>query len=635
MDCVGDMISNTGYFHHNPDLQMATQVDTLSSAIALKKGHSVLWYEIESILGRGGFGITYLAKDTNLNRWVAIKEFLPNGYAHREADSTIRPLTNEHGDIYKWGLDSFIKEAQTLAKFRHPNIIHVLSVFEANNSAYMVMEYVQGEDLATRFNARQGSISQNELERIFVPIMDGLEKVHEAGFIHRDIKPANIFIRQDKTPVLLDFGAARQTLQQQSGEMTVLVSRGYTPPEQYGASFGEQGPWTDIYALASCLYDGITGEKPADALQRVGSYHMGKEDPVKTLQSLKPQGYSLDFLKAIDLGLSIPIEDRPQTLSEWLNHFVTADEKTVLVSQFTPVLTTTHSLHRPAETVPKPLSGDQSSQVGTKKTSSVVLWSGIGFAVLAALTGSWFLFKPAKEQIEVNTTALVQDIDKVTSAPAITETVTEQDVLVISESYLRSLPPPESTFTFDDLDQQSILIARQLHQAGAMHREALALYPEAEDAKKGLAKVLTGFKTLLSQPWVENNEFTRNRIIELGGEIFPGEPQLFAIDSHDTPFDQSRLVDEVLERIARNEIAQPVGNSAIDVLAYIQDKALVEELKARSEFADLIDNLKISANDAILNGNPELAAEIVRSALAISPENAEFLLLKKHLSGGP
>ncbi len=234
-----------------------------SHRLALPVGYRLHWYQIESVLGQGGFGITYLARDTNLNQPVAIKEFLPSDLAIRTHDSSVEPLSDGHTDTFGWGLKRFVTEAQTLAKFRHPNIVLVYSVFEANNTAYMVMEYVEGRTLedALRFKRIEG---EAEFRRIILALLDGLDLIHKEGFIHRDIKPENIYLRDDGTPVLLDFGSARQAVGGKTRTLTALVSPGYAPYEQYDSSRqseDKQGPWTDIYALGATLYRAVTGSR--------------------------------------------------------------------------------------------------------------------------------------------------------------------------------------------------------------------------------------------------------------------------------------------------------------------------------------------------------------------------------------
>ena len=176
----------------------------------LTPGFKLHWYAIERVLGQGGFGITYLARDTNLEQLVAIKEYLPTDIAVRESDLSVQPRTISDSDQFEWGLNRFLSEARVLARFDHPNIVRILSVFEANHTAYMVMRYEQGESFSKYLDFHK-NLSEEELLEIILPIMDGLKKVHEAGFIHRDIQPANIYIRDDDTTVLLDFGAARES----------------------------------------------------------------------------------------------------------------------------------------------------------------------------------------------------------------------------------------------------------------------------------------------------------------------------------------------------------------------------------------------------------------------------------------
>ena len=189
---------------------------------ALKLGHKILWYEIKEILGQGGFGITYLAYDPNLDKNVAIKEYLPIEIAVREGNFSVHPVTEDYDKKYSWGLERFISEARTLAKFEHPNVVRVLSVTEENNTAYMVMAYEEGQSLKEKLQGRK-TLEETEILKILFPILSGLEIVHKAGFIHRDIKPDNIFIRKDGSPVLLDFGSARQALGEETKTLTSIV----------------------------------------------------------------------------------------------------------------------------------------------------------------------------------------------------------------------------------------------------------------------------------------------------------------------------------------------------------------------------------------------------------------------------
>jgi len=287
-----------------------------TSRNALPSGYQIHWYVITKILGQGGFGITYLAEDSNLGRDVAIKEYLPTGMAIREGDDSIQPVTGEQGEQYRWGLDRFISEAQTLARFKHQNIVHVYSVFSENNTAYMVMEYEQGRGLDAILK-EQKTLSENKINTILHPLLEGLEQVHEFGFIHRDIKPANIFIREDGTPVLLDFGSARLSLGEHTQNLTAMVSPGFAPFEQYSSTGDKQGPWTDIYGLGATLYRAVIGRSPPNAMDRSESLLQHSRDNYVPIHEMNPAGYSPALLDAIDAAMSFKTTERPQSISAW------------------------------------------------------------------------------------------------------------------------------------------------------------------------------------------------------------------------------------------------------------------------------------------------------------------------------
>ena len=319
---------------------------------SLKAGYHLHWYEVREILGQGGFGITYLAYDSNLDKTVAIKEYLPIELAVRERDSSVHPITEDRGKSYQWGLDRFIKEARTLAKFAHPNIVRVYSVFEENNTAYMVMEYEHGETLQAILSRRK-TLEEAELLSILVPILGGLALVHQAGFIHRDIKPANIFIRTDGSPVLIDFGSARQALGEQTKTLTSLVSPGYAPFEQYYSKGENQGPWTDIYGLGATLYRAISGVAPMDAVDRSKALVEGSRDLFVPAVEIGKGKYSTRFLKAIDHALRFKPAERPQSLSAWKAEFGIKDE----IAQIRHLETLEQQVTQPGtRVVPKPAS---------------------------------------------------------------------------------------------------------------------------------------------------------------------------------------------------------------------------------------------------------------------------------------
>ena len=264
----------------------------------------------------GGFGITYKAEHRALGREVALKEYLPNEFAVRE-ETTVHPKSEADRADFDWGLRRFLDEARTLAQFEHRNVVRVLDYFEANSTAYIAMEYEDGQSL-DELLAGGGTLDEAQMRRVILPIVDGLKQVHAAGILHRDIKPSNIFVRRsDESPVLLDFGAARQALGGRSKSLTAIASAGYSPPEQY-ESAGGQGPWTDVYALCATCYRAITGEAPVDAPSRIGRIARGAQDPLPGLSTADAaRGYSDAFLRAVERGLRVIDAERPRSLDEF------------------------------------------------------------------------------------------------------------------------------------------------------------------------------------------------------------------------------------------------------------------------------------------------------------------------------
>jgi serine/threonine protein kinase len=295
-------------------------VRVTSYSDTLQQGDTISCYQIEEVLGRGGFAVTYLAVDLNLDVHVAIKEYLPREIIHRDEHLNVSARRPEFAEDYNIGLSNFAREAKTLARFKHLNIVRVHQVIHKYNTAYMVMDYEHGRELAEVLEDRT-SLPEDELRSILFPIFDGVEEIHRHGLAHRDIKPSNIYLRDNGSPVLLDFGAARYTMSETTQQLTAVVTVGYTPIEQYNVSENDQGPWSDIYALAAVLYEAVTGEMPVDSVTRASSSLTNSSDPLAPVANKAQQHYSDHFLNAIDWGLNMEAEDRPQSIAQWRDAF--------------------------------------------------------------------------------------------------------------------------------------------------------------------------------------------------------------------------------------------------------------------------------------------------------------------------
>lgn len=265
-------------------------------------------YKIEEVIGAGGFGITYRAWDPLLQSYVAIKEYYPSGIATRSADSSkvCVPVGQEQREYHR-GRIRFLKEAQDVARFQsEPNIVSIYDYLEENDTAYMVLEYLHGCTLKQYIREHGGRLDTDHILHICLSVLDALAVVHKAGMIHRDISPENIFICEDLTVKLIDFGAAKQVYLDGEQTMSVVLKPGYAPPEQY-AKKDKQGPWTDIYALGATLYFAATGEKPEESFGRV------LEDTIKPVCEVNPE-IPRAMSQVIMRAMSVKIEDRYQTV---------------------------------------------------------------------------------------------------------------------------------------------------------------------------------------------------------------------------------------------------------------------------------------------------------------------------------
>ncbi|MCC8431119.1 protein kinase [Reyranella aquatilis] len=360
----------------------ATPPEAEVDYVSLKAGQTIGRYEIVSVLGQGGFGITYRARDVQLGREVAIKEYLPSALAVRQDGSTVLPRTTKMADDFGWGRDRFVTEGRTLASLhRVPAIVQVFDFLEANGTAYIVMELLSGATLEDRISTG-GRLKPEEVDRILWPLLDGLEQVHAAGFLHRDIKPANILLDAAGNPTLIDFGASRAAMVGRTAAMTAIFTPGYAAAEQMTSA--KQGPWTDIYGLAATIYHAIAGKAPPNAFDRM------LDDSYEPLAKIAPPGFSSGLLAGIDAGLTVTARDRPQSIAGWrpILGMASAPEAgaTMVMGKHEDPALARVSVLGPAT----PTISAEAVPTGPPPKSKAGLWAGLAMVVLLALGGGGY-----------------------------------------------------------------------------------------------------------------------------------------------------------------------------------------------------------------------------------------------------
>jgi serine/threonine protein kinase len=289
----------------------AAEAPPSAHANVLAPGTTLLEFEITGLIGAGGFGIVYRAFDQALQREVALKEYMPAALAMRTGALTVTVQSDRQAETFAYGLKSFVNEARLLARFDHPSLLKVYRFWEANGTAYMVMPLYEGVTLKTTLRGLAAPPDERWLKDMLRPLVDAIAVLHREQCFHRDIAPDNILILKDGRPLLLDFGAARRVIGDMTQALTAILKPGFAPIEQYAESTDvRQGPWTDIYALASVVYSAIAGTAPVTSVARMMS------DTMPPLRVLAAGRYSAEFLAGIDRALAVMPSDRPQNVEE-------------------------------------------------------------------------------------------------------------------------------------------------------------------------------------------------------------------------------------------------------------------------------------------------------------------------------
>ena len=281
---------------------------------ALPIGYRFNEFEIKEVIGGGGFGLVYRAWDHQLERTIAIKEFMPVSLATRSDNLHLVLRSERFAKAFSAGLTSFIQEARLLARFNHPNLLHVLRFWVQNDTAYMGTLFYNGTTLSQLQAQEPGLIDESWIRQMLPMLFGAIRTIHQAGYLHRDISPENIQITEEGLPILLDFGSARRTIGNLEDETETMLRPGYAPIEQYTDDMdaeSEQGPWTDIYALGAVLHTLIVGTPPPVSVVR------SIQDSYQPLSERKPAGYSAQLLSAVDKALSLAMDQRPQSIDEF------------------------------------------------------------------------------------------------------------------------------------------------------------------------------------------------------------------------------------------------------------------------------------------------------------------------------
>ena len=474
---------------------------------ALTPGTRLGDYRLDAVIGHGGFGITYRAFDTQLAKFVAIKEYLPIEFAVRGGDGKVVPRGARFAEDFAWGRERFLDEARALARFRHLHIVPVLRYFEANGTAYTVMEFEDGKSVGELLRQPAGRLSPDDVRRLADGLVGGLSAVHAQGFLHRDIKPSNIIIRRDGIPVLIDFGAARQAMGERSRTLTGVLTPQYAPIEQYALD-GKQGPWSDIYSAAAVLHHAIAGLPPPDAAARVGT------DPYRPLAKTHAGRFEPVFLGAIDRALAFAPADRPQTVEEWAALFGVsiarvADAPTQRLGG--------------ASGAPPRLGGvsrevDPSALPSLARRSRAALWIAVLLVVVVGAAAAW-RFKPQLQAMIAGAPSVQQPVATATPTPTPTPEPASQPT---------PTPPPTPATRPAPAPAPAVPKQALIDQAARAVVPARAVLERADEAARA-ARAMAGEARIVAaraaRPDLQNAERLTNDGVSYVGQVSDGKRQ--------------------------------------------------------------------------------------------------------------
>ena len=488
---------------------------TLDNVQALPLGTELGDYRLDAVIGHGGFGITYRAFDGQLAKIVAIKEYLPVEFAIRK-DREVVPRGARFADDFAWGRERFLDEARALARFRHPHIVPVLRYFDANGTAYTVMEFEDGRSVAQLLHDKGRRLPPDDVRRLAEGLLSGLAAVHAQGFLHRDIKPSNVIIRRDGVPILIDFGAARQAIGGRTRTLTSVLTPQYAPIEQFALD-GKQGPWSDIYSAAAVLHHAIAGHPPPEAASRVS------RDPYLPLAKLQADRFDETFLAAIDRALAFAPEDRPQSIEAWRKLFgsslPSADEAPTQRMSAAPLAaprlggaSRNHDLAPPPPASP-----------ALPQRSRALIW--IGLVVVAAVgVALWYLQPQIRNRLE-RTAAPPPATTPVPSTDAVQKTAPPAPVPakpVPKSSANAATPAPGTPAEVPAVSPAEVAQKELIEQAERAAAEARDVFERAKEAASA-ARTMAGEARIAAaraaRPGLENSQ----RITSDDGASYVGQ----------------------------------------------------------------------------------------------------------------